>query len=411
MMSGLVDRLRLRDLVRALGALSVGSAGLLVALARVEGVSWVSVAALALVNLAATEWVCTIILKRRYAIPAGHEPRDFRMEPHVFAHFLPSTRYRDMSAEGFRVTAPPEPGAGARGTAARQPVIYLAGDCTVFEHHLPPEETMAWQLREALDETMVLNAGAPHYTALHAYHRFVIDLVRGARPDRVVFFSAANDCLTFVHHKHGVVSPDHTHLYQPWISSAGLHRRISRCPTSALKVLLCVLWYGRRGVAWDRWAEEVSPEFRNAEHVRIARSLFDPSTFVTCLTLFHSACQAIGAELVLTTYAYHRDDMREEPRRTYAWGIDRFNQEIRTFAQRQGVALIDLAEALRLEEGDIYNKWHFTKSGNRKRAAIVAQHLRAARSPRWSQADAVLRLASEADAEEKQDKERRPSCM
>lgn len=393
MNSGIVnacDRVRLRDLVRALGALSVVSAGLLVVLARVEVVSWVSVAALVLINLAATEWVCAIILKRRYAIPAGHEPRDFRMEPHVFAHFLPSRRYRDISAEGFRITTAPGPRPRGRGEAHRPPRIYLAGDCTVFEDHLPPDETLASQLHDVLEDVEILNAGAPHYTALHAYHRFVIDLVRGARPDRVVFFSAANDCLTFVHHKDGVVSPDHTHLYQPWISSAGLHRRISRCPTSTLKVLLCFLWYGRRGVAWDRWAEEVSPEFRNAEHVRIARSLFDPSTFVTCLTLFHSTCQAIGAELVLTTYAYHRDDMREEPRRTYAWGIDRFNQEIRAFAQRQGVALIDLAEALSIEEGDMYNKWHFTKSGNRKRAAIVAQHLYASHPTRGSHADAVL---------------------
>jgi hypothetical protein len=96
---------------------------------------------------------------------------------------------------------------------------------------------------------------------------------------------------------------------------------------------------------------------------------------VTCLELFRSACEAVGAELVLTTFYYARADMTLEPRKTYAWGIDRLNDTIRVFARQHALKLIDLADALKLDSADISNKWHYTASGNTKRADLVAVSL------------------------------------
>lgn len=311
-------------------------------------------------------------LRERYPALMGKGESRFRMEPHIFSHFLPSNRQEDVDEDGFRIARTP----GSRLSEDYPKVtIYLAGDCTLFEDHLPLEETFAHQLSDRLNDAEVLNAGAPHYTALHSYHRFVTDVIRGYRPQSVLLFSAANDCLSFVHHKQGRVERDHTHLYKPWGSYEILERRLWRCPSATLKFGLFHLLFDRKKPDWEDLAEEISPTFQELESARMARAIFDPSVFVTCLELFEGTCRAIGAELILTTYAYQKNDMLEEPRKTYAWGIDAFNQKIREFAQHRSLKLIDLAEGLEIETEDITNKWHYTASGNRKRAEMVEKAL------------------------------------
>ena len=132
-----------------------------------------------------------------------------RMEPHIFCHFVPSNSFADVT-NNFRNGAQAIGGDGTN-------TIYLAGDCTVFEDHLPVEQTMGSILGGRMDGFNVLNAGAAHYPILHCYNRLIYDLVRGYRPNIVMVLTGANDVLSFVHHKNGNADPAHTHFYKPWL--------------------------------------------------------------------------------------------------------------------------------------------------------------------------------------------------
>ena len=323
------------------------------------------------------EAVSAYLLRKQLSTVRGKGNPQTRMVPHIFAHFVPSALYPDMSLDGFRLTRLSAPGRVVPPQSPENsPAVYLAGDCTVFEDHLPVAETFAYQLDAALEgRCRVLNAGAGHYTALHAYHRLVGDVVRGYRPEFVLLFSAANDVLSVIHHKEGQVSPDHMHLYRPWISYAEVHRRLGRIPSFTLRWAFSWFLFGRGRISWERLAERISPVYAQGRSVAVARSLFDPSGFVRCLKLFLGTCQGIGAELILTTYPYQTEDMLEEPRRTYAWGMDRLNEEIRKFALVESIPLLDLARDLTWDSRELSNKWHYTVLGNRKRAAWVASTL------------------------------------
>lgn len=289
----------------------------------------------------------------------------FRMKPHIFAHFLPSEEFPEVTPEGFRSTGLEE------ATDAGRPVLYLAGDCTFFEDHLPPEETFARQLGKGLRGLRLLNAGTPHYTAQHSLHRLIVDISRGLRPAVVLFTAGANDTLSFIHHKNGRWLPDHTHLYRPWDGEFEIHRRISRLPGALLRGLAAFLFFGTRHAEWDRMAESISPVYQTEESVRAARRLFETGNYETSLSLIHNVCRGVGASLVLATFAYQSGDMEKEPRKTYAWGIDRMNQATRAFARREGLSVVDWAAAAPFGPEEILNKWHYTAAGNRRRAELT----------------------------------------
>ena len=165
-------------------------------------------------------------------------------------------------------------------------------------------------------------------------------------------------------------------MYRPWLSQEQLLQRVSRVPTATLKLLVLHLLHGANAPTWDHLAEEINPQFQNPENAAKARQLFDVTGLLTVLELFHATARAAGSQLVLSTYCYQPWDMLEEPRRTYAWGIDRINDAIREFAARREIPLVDLAGEMTVEGDDILNKWHYTLSGNRKRARIIARSLR-----------------------------------
>lgn len=276
------------------------------------------------------------------------------MKPHIFTHFLPSEGFSDATPEG-----------------SGKPILYLAGDCTFFEDHLPPEETFARQMEKGLRGLRLLNAGTPHYTAQHSLHRLIVDISRGVRPAVVLFTAGANDTLSFIHHKNGRWFPDHTHLYRPWDGGFALHRRISSLPGAFLRRLATLLCFGTRSVEWDRLAESISPVYQTEESVRTARRLFETGSYETSLSLIHSVCRGVGASLVLATFATQNGDMEKEPRKTTAWGIDRMNQATRAFARREGLPVVDWAEAPPFGPEEILNKWHYTAAGNRRRAEFA----------------------------------------
>lgn len=331
---------------------------------------WLNLTVVLIALLIVTELTFRFLLRARWQQIAQDQTGDFRMDPHPFVHFVPSTRYPDVHPHGFRMPS------GGQRLLRDAPSLYLTGDCTLFEEHLPQKETFAYHLGKRIPELQILNAGTDHYTALHSYNRFVLDILRGYRPQAVLFFSATNDCLSFIHHKEGVVKPDHSHMYRPWLSLEQVHGRLRQVPTATLRYLFLQFLIGREHTAWDTLAEDISPTFQDPRSVAIAHRLFNPEGFRTCLRLFQGACETIGSKLVLTTCCYQPWDMLEEPRQTYAWGIDRLNDEIRAFARSEEVTLIDLAEEMVIEGGDILNKWHFTLSGNRKRTEIVSRYLR-----------------------------------
>ena len=249
-------------------------------------------------------------------------------------------------------------------------------DCVVFEDHLRPDETMAYHLASEFSDWSVLNAGAPHYTTAHAYSRLAFDILRGHRPELVMVFAGINDVLSFLHHKNGTVCLAHTHLYVPWLLYGGHGSRIRRLPLATAKVVGAYLFGGRRAEIWGALVESTDSEFFEPQHVEKGGELFQTTSFLKSLGLFSAICSEIGAELVLTTIYSNAPDIQRGRRATYAWRMEQINQTIRQFTAERNLRIIDLAKELELvPEEDIYNKWHFTASGNRKRAVTVAASL------------------------------------
>ncbi len=317
----------------------------------------------------ATELASKSILRRVHPslLKESAQPA-LQMMPHVFTHFIPCNSYADVK-DHFRLAARAD-----RSKVGK--IVYLAGDCTIFEEHLDVHESMAFQLNDQLCDWSMLNAGAPHYSILHAYNRLVFDVSRGYKPDMVLLFSAANDVLGFIHHKDGFIDDAHTHMYRPWLPYGGVSNRFGRIPSSSLKLLFAYFIIDRRDCAWNNLAESTSDVFFEEDSVRTARDLFNTSTYSRCLGLFLSTCRAIDAEFVPTTFYYNNLDMQNEPRRTYAWGIDQINDLVINFSQANGIRFVDFAKRLDLvPERDIHNKWHYTPDGNRKRALLLKDEL------------------------------------
>ena len=177
--------------------------------------------------LLAVELFARAVLRRSFATLVGQGTPSLRMEPHIFTHFIPSSDYPDIH-DHFRRTSD--------GADSAEKTLYLAGDCVIFEDHLAPNQTMAYQLAAHLNGWRVLNAGAPHYTAAHAYSRLVFDVLRGYEAEVIVLFAGINDVLSFLHHDRGAVGPVYTHFYVPWVPYGGRRSGIRRLPSATLKL-------------------------------------------------------------------------------------------------------------------------------------------------------------------------------
>jgi hypothetical protein len=318
-----------------------------------------------------TEFISSALIRKWFPVFKNCQDFNIAMEPHIFAHFLPCKKNEDVSNGFRRVTLQKENKKTLSPNTDN--LIYLAGDCTIYEEHLPIEETLASQLQFLLGEHQILNAGVSHYTTLHCFNRLVVELINGYRPKKIILSSGINDILAFIHHKQGKANPDHTHLYKPWTNNTQLVNLLSRCPLSTVRLLLCFLFFGKKTIGnWDCMATDISRVYFEPESVSIAKKLINTKVFIKSLNLFLGTCKVFDIELILSTIKYNKEDMEEEPRKTYAYGIDIFNQEIYNYAKNHSLILIDVAEKLCLEPNkDIQNKWHYTKFGNKKRADIT----------------------------------------
>ena len=332
--------------------------------------NWVLVASLIFVFLF-TEFISSALIRKWFPVFKNCQDFNIGMEPHIFANFLPSEKNDDISNGFRRVTFQKEN--KKKLPPNTDNLIYLAGDCTIYEKHLPIEETLAFQLQSLLGGHQILNAAVSHYTTLHCFNRLVVDLVNGYRPKKIILTSGINDILSFIHHKQGKVNPDHTHFFKPFTKYTRLATLLSRCPLSTLRLLLCILFFGKKTIDnWDSMTLDISRVYFEPESVSIAKNLIDTKVFIISLNLFLGICKAFDIELILNTIQYNKEDMKEEPRKTYALGFDILNQEIYNYAKNHSLRLIDLAEKLCVEPNkDIENKWHYTKFGNKKRADIT----------------------------------------
>ena len=362
-----------KAVVKFASILLIQSAVVIIALvvSIASGESWLSRFALVLIVLyiggvsITAELFARVLLRNKFPSLGGDgTPGSLRMQPNIFTHYVPSSDHPDIQNH-FRKTS-----TTTGQTKGR--TLYIAGDCVAFEDHLPPEETMAYQLASLLPDWQVLNAGSPHYSTPHAYNRLVFDLLRGYRPSELILFSGINDVLGFLHHKDGDVGPVHTHVYVPWLPYGGRGAWVRRMPSALLKVIAAYGLAGKRAEVWDHLAEKTDIEFFDPDHVHKGQELFETATFMTCLGLLHAICKEAEIQLRLTTVVYNRPDMDKGSRSAYAWGVDRINGAIREFASSRDLPLVDLNKELSLiPEADVRNKWHFTRSGNAKRAEAV----------------------------------------
>ncbi|PCI40920.1 MAG: hypothetical protein COB46_05480 [Rhodospirillaceae bacterium] len=317
-----------------------------------EIVFWGAICALALEFFARRR---NQVMSQKMKLDIRHHPQ--RMVPHPFVHFLPSNNFEDIT-DHFR-------GAVSCPQDHKENAVYLAGDCTLFEDHLPQKNSLAALLAEQLTKKMVLNAATSHYTILHAFNRLVFDLMRGYRPSVVVVCSGPNDVLSFVHHKNGVVDAGHTHMYKAW---GGQKKSKSVFLNSFLERFL-----GGAGGQWGQFAVDITPDFYADESILKMREIYTSLPYRTCLELFHATCEAMGARLVLVTSYFHHEEKEGSAREAYAWGIDNINQEIREFGLEKGVVVADMAKDISFEsEIDVSNKWHYTEQGNLKRSKMLS---------------------------------------
>ena len=126
--------------------------------------------------------------------------------------------------------------------------------------------------------------------------------------------------------------------------------------------------------SWDRRAEDLTENFWDDVSIVSAKNIFSTEPFSMCLLQFKAVCNAVGAQLVLSTFAYNDEDMTGTARQFYAEGIDALNELIRIFARENNLTIVDFAKNLDLQSGgDISNKWHFSKNGNIKRAELISK--------------------------------------
>ena len=297
---------------------------------------------------------------------------------HPFLHIIPtqSVMVDGVNEQGFRSLGPRD---GFQGTR-----IYLAGDCTIYDGHLPAESSMGRLLEGNLNNSSqnqveVINAGLAHYTSLHSLNRFMIDVQR-FKVDVGIFVAGINDALTFVH-TGGKPDPDYANFYQapkdgrdmpnpiasrhPWL--------FSRLPSLRLYTY-ATLWPAVKG--WDRQVILIDENYTSPDTVEKCYANFHTRYIRANLRAFIAICGLYDIPPVLMTNYYESGHMAEPVRKFYAYGIDEANEEMRRTASENGVLLLDMARVFPRVTGLVENKWAFTPQGNIERARIITEFLR-----------------------------------
>jgi hypothetical protein len=232
------------------------------------------------------------------------------------------------------------------------------------------------KLKNNFPSYTIQNASAPHYTILHVYNRFVLDILSGVRPKYFIVSVGANEVISFIHHKKQNVQADLSHYYKPWISQAEAYYYLRAIPYRTILFVVAYLTYRRSMSSWEAVIEkrnEMTTLNARIKNSTIAREIFHTGFVTNTLSLMLATCRAFQIQLVLTTFATKASDMANEPRATYLWGIKRVNEEIRLFANKNNLQIIDFDRDCGLTDNDIENKWHFQNSGNKKRARLLTQ--------------------------------------
>ena len=296
---------------------------------------------------------------------------------HPFLNFVPSPSLMvdGVNEQGFRSFGPKE---GFQGTR-----LYLAGDCTAFDGHLPAESSMVRLIEETLDKSSpkqveVINAGFAHYTSLHSLNRFMIDVQR-FKFDVGIFAAGINDVLTFVH-SGGEPDPDYATFYQPPKDGRGMPNPLASRHPWLFSRLPCLrlytystLWHTIK--QWDRQILLLDSNYTSPDNLEKCYANFHTKYIKANLRAFIAVCALHNVLPVLMTNYYESGDMNEPARKFYAYGIDEANEEIRRTASEDGVLLLDMAKEFPREAGLVENKWAFTPQGNIERARIVTEFL------------------------------------
>lgn len=263
--------------------------------------------------------------------------------------------------------------------------IYLSGDCQFFERHLELTNTFAYFLETNLNKEdnrniIVLNAGSPHYTLLHCLNRLIIDLNR-IRPHLIILTAGINDVLVFIHSKNGEVLPDYTNLYKPFDKEMVIEKFLSSPILRYSKLIQLYKYFlytyilKKRMLGLDDYALIFTENYNTYENIECSKRLFTTKYFENYLQSYISICQTFDIPLILTTNNYNSADMKGPARSFTASGIDRVNLIIKKTAEKHNLPVFDYQGKFITDSTKVFNKWHYTKNGNKLRAELISNFI------------------------------------
>ncbi len=295
-------------------------------------------------------------------------------KPHIFVNFISRDGFSDskikINENNFRDTF-------VNSNENNFTNLYLLGCCNFFEGHLKTEDTFAHLLDEKLTNCKVLNPSMTHYTLYHMLNRFLLDLKRNQKIDFLINSSTVNDVLVFIHHQNGKYSKDHSHYYKTFLDIEK-YSFVKKIPFNILKFIVLFLNAGslKKLLNYETHFYNMNKNFEKNSNHTIAKSLINFSDIPRYLDTLLAICKRLNIELILSTFSYNPKDFEYGIRKTYLHGIEQINQIYREYALKNKIPLLDFEKNVKFNTDDIDNKWHFSKSGNEKRANFVKEFLK-----------------------------------
>ncbi len=260
--------------------------------------------------------------------------------------------------------------------------IYFTGDCALSENHHKDEVKYLYHLNKEVGkhsrDLRFMDSSCQHYTILHCLNNLVVDsyYMKVNKPKYIVCSAGINDAFVFLHHKDGVVQNDYTNYYMAY-SNKPLQRLYTDIQKSNLLKALFFIYFSRYLNMWDFNVLKANILNCRKEKVDIAEAIFTTAYFDHYLEMFIMLCRGLGVDLILCTQFYYKPHMDGYHRVFISRAIDEINNSIINICKKKGVVCFDSFKYFNhFSDRHIYNKWHYTKMGNKERAFIFADFLK-----------------------------------
>lgn len=294
---------------------------------------------------------------------AAASGRIARFIPHPYAAYAANPAHPEHNAQGFRaphdLQYAPDPGALT---------IACMGGSSTYGTRVPPEDCYPRQLEVVLSSTMnrpvrVINAGLGGYNTPNLISMLSLRVVP-LRPQVVLFYCGWNDVrcrLLFAD-----LQTDYSNAQKSWEMTDlpwWRHVRVFDKTAQLLKRpwspnIHQIVWRPQAGDLTENWRKSSGEPFR-ANLVTLA-----------AIARAHGATPVFITQA--TDFAHHPLKADNE---AFRQAMKEYTAILTEVARRQSVPLIDVRGAMTDQKECFADVLHMNKTGNRKRAEIIAAYL------------------------------------